>query len=512
MEGVTLTQKEQTRLKVLNSVLEDRVSVCQAAEVMGVSERHTRRMLRAYRNDGARALSHGNRGRRPTNSIDKATEGAVVELARTRYAGTNHTHLTELLMEREGIELSRPTVRRILVRAGLRSPRRRRPPKHRERRRRMVQEGMLLQVDGSHHRWLGEEGPRFALLLAVDDATGTVPHALFSWQEDTRSYFHLMEELIQRRGIPLAIYSDRHGVFKFSGDANGKTTWPTHFARAMEELGIRQIFARSPQAKGRVERAAGTFQDRLVTELRLAGAGTIDEANLVLKEFLPRFNERFGVVAEHPGVACRPLESSVILGHILCFKHRRKVAKDNTVKYKNRTLQLLPGKERPSYAGTYVEVLEQSDGQLLLRSRGFIIPSQEAPPRPSLLRAYRSLLPYLPFWERMGNGTVNHQLLEFSSLETAAVDAYSPNGSKRNGKGRDRKSTKSPPRKPTPRQTAIWKAVQEAKRRGLSLRGIARELGIHRNTAKRYAEAESPPANFPKAQARQDLRDRVAVD
>ena len=121
----------------------------------------------------------------------------------------------------------------------------------------MVQEGMLLQVDGSHHRWLGEEGPRFALLLAVDDATDTVPHALFSWQEDTRSYFRLMEELVRRRGIPLAIYSDRHGVFKFAGDVRGQQVWPTHFARAMEELGIRQIFARSPQAKGRVGESRG---------------------------------------------------------------------------------------------------------------------------------------------------------------------------------------------------------------------------------------------------------------
>ena len=183
-------------------------------------------------------------------------------------------------------------------------------PRHRVRRKRMAQEGMLLQIDGSHHRWLGEQGPRFVLLLAVDDATGTVPDALFSQEEDTRGYFLLMEGLIRQCGIPLAVYSDRHAVFKHTGEPRQKPAGPTQFARAMEELGIRQIFARSPQAKGRVERTAGTFQDRLVTELRLAGVTTIDEANEVLHRFLPRFNEKFGVPAEHSSVAYRSMESN----------------------------------------------------------------------------------------------------------------------------------------------------------------------------------------------------------
>ena len=278
-----MTQKEQTRLQVLNSVLADQVPVCQAAEVLGVSGRHMRRILATYRKEGAAALAHGNRGRRPANTTTETKMTYVVQLARTRYAGTNHTHLTELLMEREGIDLSRSTVRRILVGAGVDSPRRRRrPPRHRVRRKRMAQEGMLLQIDGSHHRWLGEQGPRFVLLLAVDDTTGTVPDALFSQEEDTRGYFLLMEGLIRQCGIPLAVYSDRHAVFKHTGEVGQKPAGPTQFARAMEELGIRQIFARSPQAKGRVERTAGTFQDRLVTELRLAGVTTIDEANEVL--------------------------------------------------------------------------------------------------------------------------------------------------------------------------------------------------------------------------------------
>ena len=245
---------------------------------MGVSTRHTRRILAAYRKEGAAALAHGNRGRRPANATPKTTSTGVVRLARTRYFGVNHTHLSELLWEREGIDIDRSTLRRILVRAGVNSPRSRRPPKHLVRRQRMPREGMLIQVDGSFHRWLGKDGPQFTLLLALDDASGTVVNALFCELENTRSYFLLLDGLIRRRGIPLALYADRHAVFKHTPSPE-TAAGPTQFSRAMDELGMQLIFALSPQAKGRVERAAGTFQDRLVSELRLAGAATIDDAN-----------------------------------------------------------------------------------------------------------------------------------------------------------------------------------------------------------------------------------------
>ena len=149
-------------------------------------------------------------------------------------------------------------------------------------------------MDGSHHPWLGDQAPPFALLTAVDDATGTVVDALFSKQEDAHSYFVMIQGLVQHRGVPVALYTDRHAVFKHT-PGSGLPGMPTQFSRAMEELGIQMIFARSPQAKGRVERAAGTFQDRLITELRLAGAGSIGAATRVLEQFLPRYNRRFQV-------------------------------------------------------------------------------------------------------------------------------------------------------------------------------------------------------------------------
>ena len=267
---MTLTPKEQTRLQVLNSLLAEYMTLDQAATLMGVSERHTRRILAAYREEGAAAVAHGHRGRRPPNATPEGVVADVVHLARTRYAGANHTHLSELLGERDGIDIGRTTLRRILVNAGLSSSRRRRPPKHRVRRQRMPREGMLIQMDGSHHPWLGDQTPPFTLLIAVDDATGTVVDALFCEQEDAHSYFLLIQSLVQRCGIPVALYTDRHGVFRHT-PGSGLPGMPTQFSRAMEELGIQMIFALSPQAKGRVERAAGTFQDRLVTELRWQG-------------------------------------------------------------------------------------------------------------------------------------------------------------------------------------------------------------------------------------------------
>ena len=355
---------------------------------MGLSQRHAKRLLAAYRRDGPAALAHGNRGRSPHNAVPEAAAAAMVELAGRHYAGANHTHLTELLREREGIDLSRPTVRRILTRAGMGSPRSRRSPQHRFRRRRMPQEGMLVQIDGSHHRWLEERGPKLVLLLAVDDATGAVAQATFRTTEDTRGYMVLLECLIRQWGVPLALYSDRHSAFKHNVHLTPVPAEPTQFTKMMQQLGIRQIFALSPQAKGRMERMASTLQDRLITELRLAGASTNDQANAVLEEFLPRFNARFSVAAEQPETAYRPLPAELSLNEVISLKQTRKVARDNTVKYQWRVLQLLPGTDRPSYAGLRVEVLERADGQLMIRYHGERVDFQESPqPLSSLWRA-----------------------------------------------------------------------------------------------------------------------------
>ena len=418
MESVTLTQREQTRLQVLNSLLTEELTTEQAATLMGVSTRHTRRILAAYREEGAAARAHGNRGQRPSNATPIGVIAEVVHLARTRYPGANHTHLGQLLSEREGIEIGRTTLRRVLMDAGMVSPRSRRPLRHRMRRQRMPKEGMLVQIDGSHHRWLEDRGPQFTLLLAVDDATGCVVSTLFCQEGTTHDYFLLMGGLVSSWGVPLTLYAYRHLVFTPRIDTEQKPSGATQFAGAMAELGVELILARAPQTKGRVERMAGTLQDRLVTELRLEGASTIAAANRVLSDFLPRFNRQFRVPPRDPEGAYRPLDPDIHLDRVLCHKYTRRVARDNTLRYRWHTLQLAPDAHRASYAGVNVEVLEGLDSSLMVVYDGRIIPYRRLPetgnpekgwPAVSNTRLYGMVTQAVPdhAWETvMGNRTM----------------------------------------------------------------------------------------------------------
>jgi transposase len=391
-----LNEKEQQRLMVLNQVERGELSGEDASVLMGLGLRQVRRLLAAYRKEGGAALAHGNRGRRPVHALSEEIRKRVVALAQGRYEGFNHHHLTELLAEREGLVVSRSSVWRILTATGLRSSRHRRPAKHRCRRVRYPQEGMLLQIDGSQHDWLEGRGPYLTLVAAIDDATGTVAGAVFREQEDAQGYFLMLREVISSKGVPLALYSDRHGIFQRSikeaesleEQLSGERQ-PTQFGRSLKELGIQAIFALSPQAKGRIERLFGTLQDRLVAELRLAGAATMEMANRTLQDFLPRFNARFGVPASQSGMAYRQ-PSGMDLASVLCFKYQRTVAADNTVRFAGRTLQLLPGLERPSYAHARVEVRERLDGSLVVCYRGETIASAQAPDNPIKLRARRT--------------------------------------------------------------------------------------------------------------------------
>lgn len=371
MEYVTLNRKEQKRAVVLGKVDRGELTAVEAGKVMGLSERHVRRLLAKYRRDGPKALAHGNRGRRPHHTLAAAVRAQVLELAQSKYVGFNHSHLTEKLQEVEKIKISRPTVRRILVSWGIKSPRKRRPPKHRKRRERRPQRGMMLQIDGSRHDWLEGRGPWLSLVGAIDDATGEVPHALFRLQEDSQGYFLLTQQIAIRQGLPMAMYSDRHSIFVYERKAQlsleeelkGEQE-PTQFGRLLKELEIQAIYALSPQAKGRIERLWGTFQDRLVSELRLAGAKTLEQANEVLWEFLPDYNKRFRLEAAQAGSAYRALPPRVKLEEIFCFKYGRTVNNDNTVSFDGRVIQIPPGPGGRSYAKARVEIREAMDGGL----------------------------------------------------------------------------------------------------------------------------------------------------
>jgi transposase len=405
-DSVTLNAAEQQRLLVLNDLEAGIVITAEAAELLGLSVRQVRRLRAAYRQRGAAALAHGNRGRRPRHALDPAVAARVVELATSTYAGFNRQHLTEMLAEHHGIVLSRPTVHRILSVAGVASVRHRRPARHRQRRDRYPREGMLLQVDGSRHDWLEGRGPYLTLIGGIDDATGLVPWACFREHEDAQGYFQLFREVVRRRGIPMAVYSDQHSIFystkktpTLEEQLTGRRT-PTQVGRLLEELGVRWIRARSPQAKGRVERLWGTFQDRLTSELRLAGASTQEQASVVLERYLSRHNRRFTVPPADPTPAWLTWPTGRSLHDVFCFKYQRHVANDNTVRLGSLVIDIPPNRQRISYARCRVDLHQRFDGTLHVFHQGVHLTS--ASPPPSSLRlpgggrpipAYRALGP-----------------------------------------------------------------------------------------------------------------------
>lgn len=385
-ETVTLNSKEHKRYVVLSQVEIGQCTGKEAANLLDLSLRQVRRLIAAYRGKGLSALAHGNRGRKPPNAKGDHLKRRVLELYQGKYAGFNFQHFTESIEEREEIHLSRSSVRNILLAAGIKSPKKRQPPKHRSRRERYSQEGMLLQIDASEHDWLEGRGPYLTLIGAIDDATGKVPYAFFQEKEDSIGYFLLLREIVTSYGIPLSLYHDCDSVFvppkegkeTIEEQLEGKVSI-TQYGRLLDELGITSISAYSPQAKGRIERLWGTFQSRLISELRLAQAKTKDEANKVLSEYLLRHNRRFVVPARQSGSAYLEVDKDFDLERYFCFKHHRVVGGDNVVKFKGLRVQILPSNGRQSYAHARVEVHVKLDGTLAVCYQGNYLITRTAP-------------------------------------------------------------------------------------------------------------------------------------
>ena len=288
-----------------------------------------------------------------------------MELARGKYQGFNDHHLTEKLQEQEKIKLSREKVRRILRAHGIASPKKRRGIKHRSRRERRAAEGMMLQVDGSPHDWLQGRGPRLCLIGAIDDAISKVMGAFFVQAESWWGYFTLFCEIFKEHGLPQSIYTDCHSVFWTDREPtlaeqliNQKPT--TEVGRGLQQLGVTLILAHSPQAKGRIERLWNTFQDRLVSGLRLAKAKSVEQATVVLERYLPLHNRKFS----------KPLQAQPAwrkasvqrIEQALCFKQQRTVANDHTVTFDGVIFQIPKRSPYRSYANRRVDVHVLLDG------------------------------------------------------------------------------------------------------------------------------------------------------
>jgi len=372
-ETVTLSQKELQRVVVISQCVEGKLACARAAELLEITPRHVQRLKARYRQGSAAALAHASRGRPSPRRTPDRTRNQILALARTRYIGFNDHHLCEKLTEQEGFSLSRETLRRILRAAGIGSPRKRCSPAHRQRRPRSACEGELVQLDGSPHDWLEGRGPLLTALGLQDDATSKILAAQFFLSETAAGYFCLLESLLRRFGIPLAFYGDHNGIFQRNDDhwsieeQLAGQRQPTQFGRALEQLGITFIAARSPQAKGRVERLWGVLQDRLTSELRLAGACDLASANQVLRRFLADYNRRFARAPREAHPAWRPAPEN--LERICCFTHERTVSNDNVVQWEGRRMQIHPQPRRFSFAGAKVHVHHALNGRVSLYYR-----------------------------------------------------------------------------------------------------------------------------------------------
>jgi len=393
-EAIILDTRAQQRLLVLTHVLAGELGDDEAAAILELSVRQIRRLLDRYRAEGAAAFIHRNQGRTPANRVEDVVRTRIVELATTTYAGFNPVHLAETLAEELGLVLAARTVRRVLVAAGVPLVRTRRPRKHRSRRERMPRAGMLLQVDGSRHDWLEGRGPVLTLVGGIDDATGIFTGATFRLAEDAAGYFTVLAQTAAAYGLPVALYSDRHGIFvkdpaqppSLADQLAGKRS-VTQVRRALDQAGVGWIGALSPQAKGRIERGWGTAQDRLRSELRRAGATTIEEANAILPGWLGRHNARFAVPPADATPAWQAWPAGRSAETVLCFHYPRRVAPDATLSWAGQPLALPPRADGRSWAGTGVIVEERLDGSLWVSHAGTTYRLADAPPGPVTLRA-----------------------------------------------------------------------------------------------------------------------------
>ena len=350
--------------EVILRAMAKRMTWWQAAEVIGISDRQMRRWRRRWEKFGYDGLLDRRRGRPSLRRVPLELAERVLALYREKYFDFNVRHFHEKLREQHGMALSYTWVKLALQGAGLVGKQGRRGV-HRRRRPRRPLPGMLLHLDGSSHRWLGE-GRRYDLLVVLDDASSEIYYAQLVEEESTRTVLAALREVVEKKGLFCALYSDRASHFFETPKAGAKIDPHrlTQVGRALHELGIRMIPAYSPQARGRSERNFGTWQGRLPQELRLRGITTVEEANRFLRqEYVAEFNGRFAVAAAEPGSAFLPLQSQD-LERIFALQHERVVNRDNTVEIAHRTLQIEKTPWRNTLAGCSVIVYEHLDGTL----------------------------------------------------------------------------------------------------------------------------------------------------
>ncbi len=372
-EAITMSQKEVDRLQVIQRTLEIRGGQAVAARQLGLSVRQVKRLVQWYRRQGAAGVVSRRRGQRPPNALAPALQAQAVAVVRARYPDFAPTLAHEKLTEAHGYTFSVETLRQWLIAAGIWQPKRRRAPRVHPRRPRRPCVGELVQIDGSPHDWFEGRAPVCTLIVFIDDATSRLMALRFVPAETTQAYMETLQRYLAQYGRPVAIYSDQHSIFRVNQpDGEGGRT---QFTRALETLDIAPIHAHTPQAKGRVERAHQTLQDRLVKELRLHGLSTLAAANAWLPIFQAAYNRRFAVAPASPVDVHRPvLQAPQALARIFSLQYPRIISKTLSVQFQNRTYQLQGQGRGYRLRGAPITVCEAFDGSIELVFEGRALP------------------------------------------------------------------------------------------------------------------------------------------
>ncbi|WP_390915567.1 ISNCY family transposase [Pseudosulfitobacter sp. SM2401] len=355
-------------------VNDGRLSVDNAANMQDLTRRQVFRLLKRYRKDGAAAIRHKSRGKIPNNQIHKAKRDYALSLIKEQYPDFGPTLAAEMLAEHHGFKVSHETLRKWMTDDGLWLSRKQRRRFHQPRLRRECF-GELVQIDGSDHRWFEDRAGPCTLLVFIDDATSTLMELLFVKSESTFSYFEALESYLLKHGRPIAFYSDKHTVFRVAKEDAKDGARMTQFGRALNQLNVEILCANSSQAKGRVERANRTLQDRLVKELRLAGISNMVDGNIFLPAFTERFNAKFAKAPANPNDLHRALNIEPDrLSEVFCLRDKRHVTKDLMLKYDRRRIKLEVNDLTRGLVGKYVDIYEYSCGRIQVRANGVVLP------------------------------------------------------------------------------------------------------------------------------------------
>ena len=369
MGVVLMSKRELNRIEILARLESGRLTPAAASELLQVSERQVHRLRRRFRDGGAAGIADRRRGRPSNNRLPEVLRDHAVALVREHDPDFGPTLAAEKLAERHDLRVSRETLRTWMIQAGIWVPRAERRRFHQPRPRR-EHPGELIQIDGCEHRWFEDRGPPCTLLVSVDDATSRLMALGFVPSESTFAYFEVLRRDLETHGKPVAFYSDKHSIFRVSKEDATGGGGMTQFGRALAELNIEILCANSSQAKGRVERAHATLQDRLVKELRLAGISDLEAANAFLPGFIASYNTKFARPPARDLDLHRPLAGLNELGDILCWRETRRVSQQLVVHYNRMKFTLHPTEITARLVGQEVEIYDCPDGRLEIRWQG----------------------------------------------------------------------------------------------------------------------------------------------